>query len=466
MKYKVILFSFLSGLLLWACEDSVSDVGMGILPDEDKIGVYTDTVYVEASTIKLDSIYANTIYGMLGEFYDPTYGNLKSGYLCQFYAPTVNTFSDSIIDARIDSIFLAVSYASYLGDSLVPMEASVYPITKALDNHYYTNVSPAEYCDMKTVLGRKGYTARDLTVSDSANLANITGGYSKTLKIRLPDSLGQKFYNESLKPAPNIYNSPESFAAFFPGVYVAPTYGSGNILYVEGTRILMYYNRLRTTVDSKGNDSTYVALWTTTFDVTKEIIQLNNYRSSLDAKLLEPSVDKAYIKTPAGIFTKITIPIPEIIKKMGTKKFTNAKLSLSVFGKDEWQYAIGYPSNIPDLGVTAKMLLVNQDSVTTFFENKQVANNITSYTSVFSSSTYAYNFGNISAVIQNAIEKAPDKNLELLLIPVSTQASGSTDYMTSHYLYPSGVTFKKDKEHLKLAIVTTDMDVDQLRKEK
>ncbi|MDR3061956.1 MAG: DUF4270 domain-containing protein [Dysgonamonadaceae bacterium] len=458
MKYKVILLSFLSGILFWACEDSINSVGTGILPDEDKIGVYTDTIYLEASTVKLDSIYAKTIYGMVGEFYDPTYGSLKSSYLCQFYAPSKHVFPDSVINNAIDSVVLRIAYYSYLGDSLAPMEVSVYPVTKALDKHYYTNMSPSDYCDMSRVWGRQGYTARDLNVSDSANIANY---YLKKLYVRLPDSIGRKLYNEWRKPAPNAFGSLSDFVKFFPGVYVAPTYGIGNILYVEGTYIDVYFNYLATAEDSQGNDSTYVASGASTFNVTKEIIQLNSYQSSNDEKLLRPSEDKAYVKTPAGIFTKITIPIPDIVEKMGKKKFTNAKLSLSVFGKDEWEYAIGYPQ---------KVLLINSDSIVTFFEKRQVADNRTSYTTIFSgtsgtvsSPAYTYNFGNISAVIQNAISEKPDKNLELLIIPVSTQTSGSTDYSTSHYLYPSGITFKKGREHLKLSIVATDMDVEQLK---
>ncbi len=459
MKYKVIILSFLSGLLLWACEDSISDVGMGILPDEDKIGIYTDTIYLNASTIKLDSIYANTVFGMLGEFYDPIYGNLKSSYLCQFYAPQSNVFPDSVINNKIDSVVLRIRYASYMGDSLAPMEASVYPVTKALNEHYYTNISPSDYCDMNTVWGRQGYTARNLNVSDSANAAN---SYIKNLYIRLPDSLGTKFYKEWRKPAPNAFSSSSAFVKFFPGVYVTPTYGTGSILYVggiytnEGTYIDVHFSYFGKTTGSNGADSTFINEGVTSFNVTKEIIQLNSYKSSLDGGLLNPSEDKSYVKTPAGIFTKITVPIPDIIKKMGARKFTNAKLALSVFGKSEWEYAIGYPS---------KVLLINSDSITTFFENKQVADNKTTYTSVFGQSfPYVYDFGNISAVIQDAITKKPDKNLELLVVPVSTQSSGSTDYTTSHYLYPSGITFKKDKEHLKLSIVATDMDVNQLKK--
>ena len=459
MKYKVILFSFLSGLLLWACDDTVSEVGMGILPDEDRIGIYADTIYLDATTIKLDSIYANTIYGMLGEFYDPTYGTLKSSYMCQFYAPNINVFPDSIIDNRIDSVVLRICYHSYLGDSLAPMEVSVYPITKALNENYYTNTSPSDYYDAKTVWGRKGYTARDLNVSDSLNSANQ---YLKNLYVRLPDSLGVKFYNEWRKPSPNAFSSSDAFARFFPGVYVAPSFGSGNILFVggmyvnEGTFVDVHFNYLATTKDVDGNDSTYVNKGATTFNVTKEIIQLNNYQSSHDEQLLQPNDENIYVKTPAGIFPKITIPIPDIIEKMGAKKFTNAKLSLSVLGADEWEYSLGFPS---------RLLLINPDSVSTFFENKLIADNRTTYTSIYGSSLpYTYNFGNISAVIQDAITNSPDKNLELLLVPVSTRTSGSMDYSTSHYLYPSGVTIKKGREHMKLAIVATDMDVDQLGK--
>ncbi|GHS90948.1 hypothetical protein FACS1894203_0790 [Bacteroidia bacterium] len=460
MRYKVILLSLLSGILFWACEDSINSVGTGMLPDEDRIGVYTDTIYLEASTVKLDSIYAKTVYGMLGEFYDPTYGSLKSSYLCQFYATSKNVFPDSVINNTIDSTVLRITYSSYLGDSLAPMEVSVYPVTKALDKYYYTNMSLSDYYDMNRIWGRQGYTARNLNISDSVNVANI---YRKSLSVRLPDSIGRKFYNEWRKPAPNAFGSLNDFVKFFPGLYVASTYGTGNILYVEFTDIGVYFNYLATAKDSNGDDSTYVASGASTFNVTKEVIQLNNYRSSNDEKLLQPSDDKAYVKTPVGIFTKITIPIPDVVKKMGKRKFTNAKLSLSVFEGDEWEYAIGYPKNmiVADMSLTTKLLAVNPDSVITFFENKRVADGKTSYTTTLGS--YAYNFGNISAVIQNAIDNAPDKNLELLLIPVMTQTSSSTDYSTSHYLYPSGITFKKDKEHLKLSIVTTDMDVEQLK---
>ncbi len=464
MKYKVILFSLLSILILWACEDSVDDVGMGILPDQDKVGIYTDTIYLSASTVKLDSIYAKTIEGMLGEFHDPVYGDLKSSYICQFYAPSKNVFppQDSIVGNKMDSVVLNLIYQYYLGDSLAPMEATVYPIVKSLEKHYYTNIDPTQYCDMNTVLGRQGYTARNLAVSDSANAAN---SYIKSLSIKLPYALAEKFYNEWLKPAPNAYSSLEAFDQFFPGVYIASTFGSGSLIYPYATYINVHFNRLKTVADSKGNDSTYITPGVARFNVTKEIIQLNSYQSSMDEQLLQPNEERTYIKTPAGIFTKITVPIPEIIKKMGSKKFTNAKLALSCFGNEYSGYKFGIPGkdSINYLNNNQlKMLLINKDSVKTFFENKQVADSKTTYSTTFYN--YTYSFGNISSMIQNAIKEQPDKNLELLVIPIQTQytttstSSGTVavDYSSSHLLFPSAVSLRKDKEHLKLAVTATD----------
>ncbi len=447
---KAILFCLLLGLTYWACNEDVSTIGTGMIPDQDKIGVYTDTVYLEASTIKLDSIYAKSINGLLGEFYDPVYGNLRSSFICQFYAPQTNLFPDTVINNKIDSISLNIYYYVFLGDSLTPMEASVYPVVKPLDKHYYTNVDPAKYCDMSQLYGKKTYTARD-----SFFYANSF--YERYISIKLPLELGQKFFNEWKKPAPNAYSSLEAFTAFFPGVYIANTFGSGRISYVDFTEIGIYYNTLETGKDVSGNDSTYTVSDSTMFNVTKEIIQLNSYKNTHDAQLLVPNDERTYIKTPAGVFTKVTIPIPEIIKKIGNKKFNNAKLSLMVYGKEDTKYPLPFPGNGASSETVAnKMLLIKQDSVIPFFENQQVADFRTSFTTTLSN--YVYDFGNISGVIQDAInnEATKDKNLELLVIPVQTTTSSGMDYTTSHYLAPSGVTLKKGKEYLKLAITATD----------
>ena len=459
MKWKLILFSLFLGFIYWSCEQDMSSVGMGMLPDEDQSNIYVDTIYFEASTIKLDSIYAKTMYGLLGEFYDPSYGNFKAGYACQFYADS-QTFREMAVDDRIDSIILGIQYSSFTGDSLTPMEVSVFPIIRPLEKNYYSNMNLEDYCDLSTPLGRQAFTVRNLNVSDSLN-SDI-----KSIEVRLPRELGQKLYDEWKKATPNAFGSLDAFTEFFPGIYITTTYGTGSIINAELTCIDVIYCAERTTQDVNGEDSTYIAEGAySSFYATKEIIQTNAYSSSLDAQLLAPNPEKVYIKTPGNIFTKITVPIPDIVEQMKGRKFTNAKFSLTALAQEEWDYSLPFPGNGGTQKSSArikKMLLINADSVTTFFENQLVADNRTAYSTTMGFD-YIYNFNNIANVIQDAMDKAPDRNLELLVIPIvtSTYTSQNTtvDYSSSHFLEPSAVSLKKSREYMKLEITATDMNL-------
>jgi hypothetical protein len=172
----------------------------------------------------------------------------------------------------------------------------------------------------------------------------------------------------------------------------------------------------------------------------------------------------------------LTIPIKEIVKGIGKKKFSSVKLSLKAYHKEDWEYSLQFPgtstSDVPlydgTSGYSAKLLLIEPDSIATFFEEKKVADGKTSYTAQFSHSTYTYDFNNIANVVQNAIDKAPDKDLKLWLIPVQTTwfmqsvsygSSIPVDYLTTHYLYPSGVTLKKGEDNLKVRVIATDLKI-------
>ena len=70
MKMKrLILGLALGSFFLGGCNDDLSLVGPSIQPEADKVRAFTDTFEVEMSTIKLDSVYARTVSGLLGELY-------------------------------------------------------------------------------------------------------------------------------------------------------------------------------------------------------------------------------------------------------------------------------------------------------------------------------------------------------------------------------------------------------------
>jgi len=471
MRAKEFVFCLLLGIVSLACDDTIGRVGLGIQPEEDRISVFDTTVFVEARTIEVDSVYAKTNNGFLGELYDPSYGNIKSSYICQYY-PSVGFYKlDSIVDNKIDSVKLTISYYSFHGDSLAPMEVSVYPVVKSLDNHYYSNAKPKDYCDLNNPLAKYGYTARNYTVSDS--LLNVAGYYH--ISFQLPAKIGQDYLDKVLN---NELKTTEEFLNFFPGTYITNTFGTGSMLAVFMTDIKLYYTYETMLKDVSGNDSLVTRPSYAAWSATKEIIQINAFENKNPDFLCEDNPDKTYIKSPAGVFTELTIPIKEIVKGIGAKKFSSVKLSLKAYPQDEWTYAFRFPgmTNSPvslsdgtgTSGYSAKLLLIEPDSVTNFFEMKKVADRQTSYTTQFEPSTYTYDFNNIANVVQNAIDKSPDKDLKLWLIPVQTTwvsqssyygSSGAMDYMTSHYLYPSGVTLKKGGDNLKVRVIATDLQI-------
>lgn len=469
----MLLAVFSVCVLFHACEEGFpSSVGMGIQPEEDKIAVFDTTLYITASTVKTESVYAKTVTGYLGEFYDPIYGSVKAGYASQFYP--ANFYPDEMVTGKIDSVRLSLYYLSIAGDPYAPMEVTVYPINKPLQKHYYSNIDPAEFCDMDNPIISQSYVAKNPLISDSL----LNAGYYRMVSIPLPIELGEQFLEEFKKPEPNAFSSVDAFTKFFPGFYMENSFGKGSILEIDYTRIHVYYQRYyETTSTSTGNDTTLIETSSATFNVTKEVIQMNSIQSANDDILLQPDNEKSYIKSPNGVFTKISIPLKEITEKLEKRKFSGISLTLKAFPQEESDFPLSFPGmgiigNSSSSTSASRLLLIEPDSVKNFFESQQVADGQTSYTTTFDTNTYSYTFSNISNIVQNAIDNAPEKEtLDLLLIPVRTSFSYqqnsyyaspiAVDYTTAYYLFPAGVTLKTDKESLKVRILANSLEINQ-----
>ena len=191
MKIKPLLIGLGLGItILSGCSDDLNLVGSTIQPGGDKMPVYVDTFQMQATTLLMDSVYARTTNGLLGEFYDPLYGNVKSDYICQFYCPDDFKFQHEPINGQIDSVDFKIMYQdkAWVGDSLTPMRAQIYPVTKQLERDFYTNFDPTDYCNMQESLGMQTYTAYDNSVPDSVRTAvdeNKNPTFFPTITIRM-----------------------------------------------------------------------------------------------------------------------------------------------------------------------------------------------------------------------------------------------------------------------------------------
>lgn len=456
MKIKLFVLGLSLGIsILSGCNDDLTQVGTGIQPENDRPLVYADTFYIKAKTVQTDSIYARTIYGSLGEIYDPLYGNLKSDFMCQFYCPENYRFMHTPHNGVIDSVEFDLYYSrSWTGDSLTPMRAQLYEVTTPLTRDFYTNIDPAQYCDMQKSLGMQTYTARNLSVSDSLwNATNSNGvlTYQPKVTIRMPQEIGQRFYDATVN-TPEVFNDQNTFNNFFPGIYVTNTYGTGNILNIEGSQMTIYYKYM--TKGYLGQDS--IGKWSETFSSTSEVIQLNRLKNTDMDELLKENDSIAYLKSPAGVFTQLTIPAKDIAPIIKGRIVSNLELSLRALPQEDWKFAFEAPENV---------LILPKDSMDTFFKNNSVENSITSYRGSYTASTRTYSFGNIAKLLEAHIENSPDEDLVINVIPVQRRVGTTTNYygQTSeytvaieNYLKPSGVKLRIDKDAMEMRIVTIE----------
>ncbi|WP_455625135.1 DUF4270 domain-containing protein [Parabacteroides sp.] len=455
MKIKLLILGLgLGASILAGCNDDLSSIGTSIQPGDDTIAVYTDTFRIQATTVQLDSIYARSTSAQLGELYDPLYGNLKSDYMCQFYCPSDFQFKYTPHGGKIDSVEFRIYYEGsnkngvWVGDSLVPMRAEIFKITSPLQKHFYTNIDPTQYCNMQESMGVQAYTAYNTSISDS--LRN-SGDYRPHVSIKMPTELGQRFYDETINN-PSTFASQTTFNEFFPGLYVTNTFGSGNILSVSGSAMNIYYTEALKS--SKGEDSLVVRA--ESFSVTKEVIQLSRFKNTDMSQLLQPNDSYAFFKTPAGVCTRIVLPTKEITPIMEKRIVNNLPLELKAMPQEDWQYALAPPPYL---------LILPEDSVKSFFEGSQIDNKVTSFLSnAYNATTRTYSFPNLANLLKYQIENNPDKDMNLLLIPVQRTTTTSNNYGQStvtttaitNYLAPSGVKIRKDEEVMKIGITSCE----------
>ena len=178
-----------------------------------------------------------------------------------------------------------------------------------------------------------------------------------------------------------------------------------------------------------------------TESATPEVIQSTRFVND-DLQQLIDDENCTYLKTPAGIGTEVTLPVKEIMAGHEKDSLSKARLILTRYNKKEDNYTLGTPGHV---------LLVRKQDMKSFFENKQVSNSLTSYTTAFDATYNTYTFENICRLVsyiqaekkegmrsENLSEsqweaKYPDWN-KCVVIPVkrsTTQDSYGNVYETS-----------------------------------
>lgn len=426
---RLLTVLVIAALTFAACDDTTEEIGGSITNKIDNINISDSAFNVTTKSIVAGAVLSRNNTGLIGKMKDPETGNyVKGDYMTQL--SVLPTFDVDTLDyikqankgsIEADSCYLLVSYNASYGDTIAPMKVTAYEMTKPMseDKEYYSNYDAF----------KEGWVSENNQHwSSNYNLSNTSD--VKNFKIYLNKKYttkdGKTYKNYGSYIMQTYAEHPEYFKTNYkflhnvcPGFYIKNVGGTGNMAKIWNTELIFYWTRHKTIKAKDGvTDSTAVSIGYNRFDGTEEVLQLNKIEN--DTKNLEQLASQqncTYLKSPAGIFTEVTLPIEDIMKGHEKDTLNTATISFPRLNNadEDNAYNFATPSTI---------LMVQKDSLQSFFEKSKLADNRTSYTASYSSTgTYknAYTFQNIANLVSAMYKnKGKGENWnKVVLVPVN-----------------------------------------------
>ena len=421
-------------MVMASCDDNTDTLGNSVSNDADKFAILTDTFNVSSRSICVDSVLSRTQYSYLGHIKDAeTNTYVTANFSTQFGVAEMLTESqllpekDSIVSRNdngeiiADSCFFNIYFNSFVGDTLNPVKLTAYelatPIREGRD--YYSNFDPlAEgYVRNDGIVKQKTFTYRGLVGTDSLHAVSIP------LNEPYTDQQGNSYNNfgtylmrKYYEDADNFKNSYNFVNRVFPGFFVKSTDGIGTMGEVLITALQLnyrcYYN------DSIINTGLRIG-------GTEEVMQTTNIVNDHN-RIQRLAADQTctYLKSPAGIYTEVTLPIDDIKRGHENDTISSAKITFTRYNRSDDEALYTAPTSV---------LMVPADSMYTFFEERNLPDNVTSYIATYSSAYNTYTFNNISSLVNSlyANRGKSDNWNKVVLIPVAVSTNTSTGAYTN-----------------------------------
>lgn len=453
MMRKLLLTGIVASMMftISSCDEDTSSIGNSLTSNVDLFTIVADTFDVTSRSMTAPAVLSRSTYGYLGRIKDPETGAyITSDYMTQF--ATLENAIDSLFypqdsvlsvnkDGEViaDSCVITLILNNYVGDSLAAMKMTMYELDHPIEEGktYYTDFNPETEGYIRTDNGLKKnmvYSIANLQQNDSARLANANN-LSVRIKLDKPytDKNGKEYDNYGTYLMRTYYEHPEYFKNsntftnnVCPGFYFKTTDGVGMMAEIDIARLAVYYKFTK-----KGE--TYFNY--TLFYGTEEVLQTTHI--SNDQALIDKMAEETewtYLKTPAGIFTEVTLPVDDIKRNHENDTITSAKITFHKMNDktDLAEKLLKDPTTL---------LMVEKDSLATFFENRKKPDNLSTYLATLSTSYNSYTFNNISSLINrlyakkqdggaNYADEHPDWN-KVVLVPVQTVTTTSSSYYSS-----------------------------------
>ena len=430
-----------------SCDEDTNTMGYSLTSDADRFSLIPDTIPIDSmESIKADSVLARSSYSYLGRIKDPETGAyITSDFTTQFtvlekeknyiFAPKKDITSlDTDGEPVATSCNLIVIINSYLGDSLTAMKLMVEELDKPIEENklYYSNFDPEanDYIRNDGLKQAKMYSMVDLTLSDSARAARLNKNYYSYINIPLNKQYkakdGTVYKNYGTYLMRTYYQHPEYFKnsiSFIknvcPGFYFKTVDGQGVMAEVLNVQMEVKFKY-------KSNDKEYDG--SKIFYGTEEVMQtthISNEKGKIDS--LVNVKNCTYLKTPAGIFTEVTLPVEQIKKGHINDSILSAKITFQ-------RMADLNKKTDELLSDATQLLMIERDSLYSFFEKNNVTNNRTSFLAVFNATLNTYAYNNISSLINHmwSIREKGSKNWnKVVLVPVKTSTVSTSSYTSA-----------------------------------
>jgi hypothetical protein len=391
-----------------------------------------DTVSVLLSSYVLDSFVTNNNnFSLIGNYFDSYSGKTTTSTFFQPGLPVLSQDASTLMpkDAKFDSLMLYMHPSGYYyGDTTKPYEISVYELAEqpayTYFTYFYNNSSvPLKSPALATYSGKIRPTPRD------------------SIKIRMPDSMGQDFFFK-IQNKDNKFASSTSFLDYFRGLCIKPTNNTGGAVYGFNLADSSIRMRLHFHTSLPYKTDNFVD-----FIITNTSYQFNRIVSDRTGTMLQPttqgqheffptaSAPYAITQAGTGVYLKVRFPsLRDVLKVDEVVRLMDAKLILKPV-KGSYEYftnSLPSPlylqttdaSNIPHsmlLDTTGQGIQYRAPSVDfTYGVSTNYTFNITSYiNSLLMSGTGTQDMGLF--VIQDAPETAKEINRGVIGIRQNSQ---------------------------------------------
>lgn len=474
-RFNTIIRSFILLLTVAfvSCDDTTGNLGGSLTDIYDTLDFEVVNFRASTESVAIDSILTRSANSYLGCVKDPeTNSYVRCNYMTQFHCFDDYEFpeeSDIVSRANgaviADSCVVVISYNTFFGDSLATMRCTLHELAKPMKEGeaFYSSYSPIDNGYVRNEAGSlhisRTYSIADLRIDESKRKEAEFIPYLQ-IKLNQPytDKDGNEYNNYGTYIMRKYYESKKNFHNSYtfinnvcPGFYIESTGGSGSMMNVYVTQMTVYF-----TYKSDGKNLNGVA----NFSGTSEVIQKTDVVQDKDAvkSIAEDSKDFTYLKTPAGIFTRVILPVDSIARDTLYKdRYVLRNDSLSTARMTIHRINNTDPS-LRNLSIPKTLLAIPDTMKESFFMNNQVADYRKTFLVTYDSKSNSYTLGNIGGMITAmAVEKHsyiteynkdksesekltsegynkkfPNWN-KFLLIPVTTEytSAGNSNVLTS-----------------------------------